>query len=233
MKVYFTVDVEHDCPPYLATWRGMDEGLPRLLSMLEEEHVRGTFFTTGEVARKYPETMRSIVDAGHELGSHGDTHRSFAGMSAAEAEREIAESSGALRAFAPVTSFRAPFLRCPSRWMPLLRRHGYALDSSEGRHKTLRASVRIDQDVLRVPASVTSSTLRWPAAIRDALLAQLTDPVVLFVHPWEFVDFRGSALRFDCRFKTGTQALDCARSALRFFARRGAEFGLMRDCVAG
>lgn len=233
MKVYFTVDVEHDCPPYLTTWRGMEEGLPRLLSMLEDEHVRGTCFTTGEVARRYPEAVRSLVDAGHELGSHGDTHRSFARMSPAEAEREIARSSGALRAFAPVSSFRAPFLQFPSRWMPLLRRYDYALDSSEGRHKTLRASVHVDRDVLRVPASVTSSTLRWPAAVRDALFARLTDPVVLFVHPWEFVDFRRSSLRFDCRFKTGTQALDCARSALRFFARRGAEFGLMRDCVAG
>ena len=79
--------------------------------------------------------------------------------------------------------------------------------------------MHVAHDVLRVPASVTSSTLRWPAAVRDALFAQLTDPVVLFVHPWEFVDFRRSSLRFDCRFKTGTPALDCARSALRFFAQ--------------
>jgi hypothetical protein len=55
----------------------------------------------------------------------------------------------------------------------------------------------------------------------------------LFVHPWEFVDLRREPLRWDCRFKTGAEALDCARSALRFFAARGARFGLMRDCRAG
>lgn len=231
MTVHFTVDVEQDCPPYLSTWRGIEEGLPRLLSMLDEEGVRATFFATGEVARRYPEALRAVVAAGHELGSHGDTHASFAAMTPDEAEREIAESSAVLRAFGPVASFRAPYLQFPRERLPLLRRHGYTLDSSQGRHKSVRARVHVDANVLRVPASVTSSTLRWPAAIRDALFGRLAAPVVLFVHPWEFVDFRRSSLRLDCRFRTGTAALDCARSALRFFAGRGAEFALMRDCA--
>jgi hypothetical protein len=115
--------------------------------------------------------------------------------------------------------------------VPLLARHHYVLDSSEGRHKKLGASVHVDRDVLRVPASVTSSTLRWPAAIRDRLFATLKNPVVLFVHPWEFVDLRRERLRFDCRFRTGQGALDSARSAVRFFLSRGGTFGLMRDCV--
>ena len=231
MKVHFTVDVEHDCPPYLSTWRGIEEGLPPLLSMLDEERVRATFFTTGCVARRYPREVRAVVDAGHELASHGDTHTSFAAMTPDEAEREIAESSAVLRTFGTVASFRAPYLQFPRERLPLLRRHGYTLDSSQGRHKSVSARVHIEENVLRVPASVTSSTLRWPAVIRDALFGRLSDPVVLFVHPWEFVDFRRSSLRFDCRFRTGAAALDCARSTLRFFAGRGAEFALMRDCV--
>lgn len=231
MKVYFTVDVEHDCPPYLSTWRGIEEGLPRLLSMLDEEHVRATFFTTGAVARKYPQAVGALVESGHELGSHGDTHRSFAAMTAVEAEGEIAGSSEVLRTFGPVASFRAPYLQFPPDRLSLLKRYRYTLDSSQGRHKSLSARVHVQDEVLRVPASVTSSTLRWPAALRDALFARLTDPVVLFVHPWELVDFRCSSLRFDCRFKTGSAALECARSTLRFFAGRGAEFALMRDCV--
>lgn len=231
VNVYFTVDVEQDCPPYLNTWRGLDEGMPRLLAMLDEEGVRGTFFTTGETARRFPSAMRALVDAGHELGCHGDTHRSFAEMTLEESEAEIAASSATLRAFGPVVSFRAPYLRFPAAYLPVLARHQYVLDSSEGRHKKIGASVHVDQCVLRVPASVTSSTLRWPAAVRDRLFAHLNTPVVLFVHPWEFVDLRRERLRLDCRFKTGQEALDSARSALRFFAARGGTFGLMRDCV--
>ena len=232
MNVYFTVDVEQDCPPYLNTWRGVEEGMPKLLALLQEEHVRATFFTTGEVARRYADAVRTIVAQGHELGCHGNTHRSFAKMTAADAEADIAAASESLRVWAPVVSFRAPFLRFPTPYIPILARHQYAIDSSEGRHKKFHARVYRDRGVLRVPASVTSSTLRWPALARNALFARLSDPVVLFVHPWEFVDLRHERLRLDCRFRTGGQALDDARSTLRFFRFRGATFAPMRDCAA-
>jgi hypothetical protein len=53
--------------------------------------------------------------------------------------------------------------------------------------------------------------------------------VVLFVHPWEFVDLTKERVRLDCRFKTGAVALDCARSVIRFFKERSAEFVPMRE----
>lgn len=231
MNAHFTVDVEPDCPPYMNTWRGIEEGLPPLLDMLREENVRATFFTTGEVARRYSRAIHAILDGGHELGCHGDTHRNFATLTLGESDQELARASASLRAFAKVASFRAPYLQFPDECVPLLARHGYTLDSSEGRHKTRRASVRTEHAVLRIPASVTSSTLRWPSTIRDLLLARLTSPAVLFVHPWEFVDLRGERLRFDCRFKTGDAAVACARSAIRAVAARGATFVPMGACV--
>ena len=86
--------------------------------------------------------------------------------------------------------------------------------------------------VLRVPASITSSTLRWPRMVLRPLLAQLSAPAVLFVHPWEFVDLRRTKLRYDCRFKTGDTALDCLREAIRFFKNRRARFGTLRECLS-
>ena len=85
--------------------------------------------------------------------------------------------------------------------------------------------------MLRVPASITSSTLRWPAALRNPLLAALSEPAVVFVHPWEFVDLRRTTLRLDCRFKTGDTALACLRDTIRFFRNRSAVFGTMRECL--
>ena len=231
MNAYFSVDVEQDCPPYLHSWRGIDTGLPRLLSLLTDEHVPATFFTTGEVARRHPSAVQAIVDGGHELGCHGDTHRDFTTLDDAESAREIGAASSSLREFGPVTSFRAPYLRFPSRRVGLLAEHGYRVDSSEGRHKKFGATVHVDHDVLRVPASVTSSTLRWPTAARDRLLMRLREPIVLFVHPWEFVDMREEPVRWDCRFKTGDDALACVRSALRCLVEHGATFSLLRDCV--
>lgn len=232
MKVYFGVDVEEDCPPYLNTWRGIDEGLPRLLDVLAEEDVRATLFTTGEVVRRYPDVMCAAVAAGHELACHSNTHGNYALMTRAQANADIGAASAILRELAPVVSFRAPYLQFPPGFVDLLDRHGYTVDSSEGRHKRLGLSVRREGGVLRVPASVTSLTLRWPAPVRDALFTQLRDPVVLFCHPWEFVDLRRERLRWDCRIWTGDQALTSVRTALRFFKARGGSFALMRDCAA-
>ena len=49
--VYLTVDVEPDCPPYLWTWRGIVEGMPALMEVLDREQVPVTFFTTGATAQ--------------------------------------------------------------------------------------------------------------------------------------------------------------------------------------
>ena len=70
--VCFTVDYEPDCPPYLAgTYRGVEEATLPLLGLLEEFDVPATWFSTGEVAERYPDAVRAIVAAGHELGCHG------------------------------------------------------------------------------------------------------------------------------------------------------------------
>ena len=231
--VFFTVDVEQDCPPFLDTWRGIDEGMPKLRQLLADEQVRATMFVTGEVARRYPKLMDGLVADGHEIGSHGDTHASLARLTADEVAREIRVSTETLRRHGDVVSFRAPYLQLPRFALPQLFDAGYVVDSSTGRHKTLRARVEVVDGVLRVPASITSSTIRWPGAVLRPLLARLTAPVVLFVHPWEFVDLRRTSLRFDCRFKTGDTAIQCLRDAIRFFKDRHATFGTMRESVVG
>jgi peptidoglycan/xylan/chitin deacetylase (PgdA/CDA1 family) len=229
MKVCVTVDMEQDCPPYLNTWRGVGEGTPVVLDLLRAEGIAATFFVTGELARKFPATVRAIAAAGHEVGCHGDTHRRFDRMDARAARAEIRESTETLRAFYPVTSFRAPNLQLPREYLPLLEQEGYLIDSSAARYKALGVRVCHAGAVLRVPASVTSSTLRWPAWLRDPLLAWLREPAVLFVHPWEFVDLTRERLRIDCRFRTGEPARQSLREVVRFFKRRDATFVRMRE----
>jgi len=233
LRVALTVDFEPDCPPYLSdTFRGIEEGAPRLLELFAETGVRATYFTTSEVADRYPAAVRGLLDGGHELGCHGVTHTAFDRLDAAAADWEIRHSAHVLRAFAPVTSFRAPYLRFPDAFVPLLERHGFALDSSLAKYKRSYRAPRRPTTLTRVPASMTSSVLRLPAFVRDPWLASLRDPVVLFVHPWEFVDLTRERLRYDCRFRTGDVALGCLREVIAAFARRGASFVSMRELVA-
>jgi polysaccharide deacetylase family protein (PEP-CTERM system associated) len=46
-----------------------------LLTLLDELHARATFFVLGMAARAHPHLLKPIVDAGHEIGCHGDAHR--------------------------------------------------------------------------------------------------------------------------------------------------------------
>lgn len=231
LVVAFTVDLEPDCPPFLQGFRGIEHGTPLLLDLLASECVPATFFTTGEVAQRYPATVERVVRDGHELACHGMTHRAFASLDVDAARGEIQESATILRRFAAVTSFRAPYLRFPSAYVELLEKNAFTLDSSNAIYKLAYYRDRNSAPVTRVPASATSSVLRLPRLLRAAYLRALSSPVVLFVHPWEFVDLRRERLRLDCRFKTGDVALDCVRDVLRSFARRGARFVRMRELV--
>jgi hypothetical protein len=115
----------------------------------------------------------------------------------------------------------------------ILEEAGYLLDSSQAKYKrTYWFRQPLATGLARVPASMTSSVLRIPRALRYPILGQLADPAVLFVHPWEFVDFRQSTLRLDCRFRTGQQALDALRQNMRFYRARGAQAVRMDELPA-
>jgi peptidoglycan/xylan/chitin deacetylase (PgdA/CDA1 family) len=237
--VCFTVDYEPDCPPYLSsTHRGVEEATAPLLAMLAELGVPATWFSTGEVAERYPDAVRAVVAAGHELGCHGHTHRRFDALGEADARDEIAASSAVLRRFAPVDAFRAPNLSFPDAYLPLLAGAGYRLDSSAAKYKApywrarLGRASRPPAALRRIPASATSSVLRLPRPVRGAYLAALASPVVLFVHPWEFVDLTRERLRLDCRFHTGPEAFRRVRAVLDGYRRRGARFLTMREAAA-
>jgi peptidoglycan-N-acetylglucosamine deacetylase len=230
IRVCITVDFEPDCPPYLSsTFRGIERGAPALLELFAELGVPATYFTTAEVARKYPAAVRALVREGHELGCHGVSHTAFDTLDESGAWCEIAESAELLRTFAPVTSFRAPYLRFPEPFVRLLEDADFTLDSSLAKYKWSYLAPRIPTTLTRIPASMTSSVLRLPGIIRDPWLLALADPVVLFVHPWEFVDLTREKLRWDCRFRTGDTALRCVREVVRLFQRRGATFLTMRE----
>lgn len=229
LRVALTVDMEPDCPPFLWTWRGVTEGAPHLLDLFAREAVPVTWFTTGETARLHPAAVTAVVDGGHELACHGVTHQRFDWMSKDSARWEIQDSTRRLRDFAEITSFRAPYLRFPGHYLDLLQDEGFALDSSQARYKKDVPGEENAPDLVRIPASITSSALRIPRLLREYFLGRLPDPVVLFVHPWEFVDFRASNLRYDCRFRTGQPALDALASVIGYFKGRGATFMTMRE----
>lgn len=53
---------------------GLNEGVPRILRLLDKYNIKATFFIVGSIAEKYPEKIKAIADAGHNLGNHSWSH---------------------------------------------------------------------------------------------------------------------------------------------------------------
>src|SRR5260221_4189717 len=111
-RVSLTVDFEPDCPPYLSsTFRGVEQGAPALLDLLDRRGVRATWFTTAEVAERYPAAVAAVVQAGHELGCHGVAHTAVDKPDERAAPLGIDTSTEDLLTVAPVAAVPAPYLR--------------------------------------------------------------------------------------------------------------------------
>ena len=66
---------------------GAKVGVPRIISLLEEEGLPATFFVPGRVAEFHTDKVEAILRAGHEIGHHGYLHE---WVDPAEPEKEIA-----------------------------------------------------------------------------------------------------------------------------------------------
>ena len=70
-----------------AAW-GADD-TDNLLKILEENNVKATFFMCGYWVDKYPEEVKKIADAGHDLGNHSATHPHMNSLSSQQIADEI------------------------------------------------------------------------------------------------------------------------------------------------
>ena len=106
-----------------------------LLDLLAETRTLGTFFVVGWVADRYPDLMRRIAAAGHELASHSWWHYRVNTLDRATLRTELRRSKAVLEDLTglPVEGFRAPsFSITPgTEWaFDLLLEEGYRYDSS-------------------------------------------------------------------------------------------------------
>jgi len=106
-----------------------------LLDLLAERGIRGTFFVLGWIAERHPALVKRIAAAGHEIASHGFSHRLIYDQSPAEFREETARSKGLLEDLigAAVIGYRAASFSITRRslWaLDTLIELGFRYDSS-------------------------------------------------------------------------------------------------------
>lgn len=67
------------------------DDLDSILGTLKKNKIKASFFMTGEWVEKYPDAVKKIAKAGHDLASHGDGHKHMNSLSAEECKKEIYE----------------------------------------------------------------------------------------------------------------------------------------------
>jgi peptidoglycan/xylan/chitin deacetylase (PgdA/CDA1 family) len=107
-------------------------GLPRVLGLLERNDIKATFFVPGHVAYAYPDALRRIVDAGHEVGHHGWIHENPAAFDRAGEKEVLEKGLHALDHVAGVrpTGYRSPAWDLSPNTIELLREFGFVYETS-------------------------------------------------------------------------------------------------------
>jgi len=219
-----------------------------VLALFAETGVAATFFTLGWVAERCPALIRRIVDAGHEIASHGWDHQRVFTMTAPQFRADLARARAALEdaGGAAVTGYRAPSFSIDARtpWAHVaLAEAGYRYSSSVapvrhdhyGWREAPRYAFRplADHVLIELPVTVAEIAQRrmptgggffrlFPAALTDFAVRQVNreaQPAVFYFHPWEI--------------DPGQPRVPAAplRSRVRHYSRLGAMAGKLRGLV--
>lgn len=141
-----TVDVEdyyHLCgergQPSLDQWDKtpgrIELGLHKILSIFEQHDIKATFFVLGYIANRYPNLIREISNAGHEIASHGMYHKLVFNMDKDAFTRDATESRKLIEDLIGrgVNCFRSPSFSITKDtpwYVDSLIEAGYSSDSS-------------------------------------------------------------------------------------------------------
>ncbi len=210
--ITFTLDLE-DYAPEGSPPRANDV-VPRVLELLGEHAVRGTFFVVGELAEAEPALVKSIAAAGHEVALHGYRHIPLPQLTPAQFRSDTARGRAVLEDLTgtPVAGFRAPtFSLVPrSRWaVDELSELGFTYSSSVlparsplfGWPGQPRRPYRWPGGLLELPCPVTSfgprvanpylggvyfRVLPWTAVRFGLARAHADELLWLYCHPYDF-----------------------------------------------
>jgi polysaccharide deacetylase family protein (PEP-CTERM system associated) len=192
----------------------VERNVARILELLAAADTRATFFTLGWIAERYPQLVRAIVDAGHELASHGYGHERASDLSAAAFGSDVGRAKKLLEDIAghEVRGYRAPSfsIGTGNLWaFDVLAEAGYRYSSSiypirhdhYGMPDSPRFAYRVGCGLIEVPVTTLRLGSRNLPSSGGGYFRLLPYPVsrwmirrvnrhdgesaVFYFHPWE------------------------------------------------
>ena len=138
-RAAFTIDVEDWYQSSVDFDAAISErvihNVERVRAVLAAARVKASFFVQGRVAETFPQLLQELVADGHEIQSHGYSHRPLSGMNRPQLRDELRRARGTVEdaCGVRVTAFRAPDFSIGRRnlWaLEELVATGFEMDSS-------------------------------------------------------------------------------------------------------
>lgn len=88
-----------------------NEDTETILSILDKYHIKSTFFMTGGWIESYPEDVKKIAAADHDLGNHSENHKQMSTLSSDECLTEIQQPHDKVKSLTgtDMILFRPPY----------------------------------------------------------------------------------------------------------------------------
>lgn len=109
-----------------------NEGVPRMLQVLEDEGVTASWYIPGHSIETFEEEVQAVADAGHEIGVHGYSHENPTDLSREQEDEIIGVSKDLIEDLTgeePV-GHRASWWEFSENTADLVEKHGFLYDSS-------------------------------------------------------------------------------------------------------
>lgn len=130
MSVWF--GFPHTTPAMLARGEyGARVGVPRVLTLLQEYGLPATFFIPGHTIESFPDTVATILAAGHEVAHHSYAHVDPSQQTAGEERADMERGLAALARIGVIPlGYRSPSADMSAVTLSLLEEYGFRYDSS-------------------------------------------------------------------------------------------------------
>lgn len=126
-------EIQLGADPELGEHESVTRSLPLVLEALERHGVPATFFVEGLNAEVYPDALRQIGRAGHEVAYHAWCHEQWEELSPEEEAENLRRGAEAFRGLGlELRGFRPPGGQTSDRTLDLLADNGFAYVSPEG-----------------------------------------------------------------------------------------------------
>lgn len=188
------------------------EDIPYILSTLDKEKVKATFFIVGQWAEKFPDAIKAMAQGGHDVANHSYSHLRMSSLDSSKIKSEITKCTEKLYEMSKIKTnlFRPPYGDYNNKVVRTAKELGYYTIQWDVDSLDWKPGISQDEILARVMKKVKPGSIilfhndtPHTARLLPAIIKLLKDegysivPVSsLIMHNNYYIDFDGRQKRY-------------------------------------